>query len=104
GVWRKKEIDPYRPIALSVLPRERQSARNAQELLKTVEGRRQVERSSLRTCYLFYEDAVLINCANGVLRVTADDITLGEHDARYNFTGQLAASYCPETECENFLI
>lgn len=104
GVWRNEDTDPYQPLALSLLPRDRQSARNGHEVLKTLEMRRQTDGTTLISCYRFDgEGAVIVNCANGVLRVTATSVSLLEHDARYRFTGQLTASYRPESQCDNFL-
>lgn len=52
--------------------------------------------------YKFKEGAILINCANGVLRVTPNSEQLLSHSPEYLFSGQVAAKFDPEAEAPTF--
>jgi phage/plasmid-associated DNA primase len=103
GIWQSRNKHVYRPRALEVLARKKQTHSYAQQVLSTVESRKQVPKEQLRGFARFDETgAVLVCCANGVLRVTAQAAHLMPHSPIHCFTGQLAAAYDPEASCNLF--
>ena len=103
GCWNQIAWNRYRKPALEVLPHKHKTNLTAEEVIRTLEAKNQVERSIFKTCYCFDgSDAVLINCANGVLRVTGTDCALLPHDPKYYFTGRLSAKYDPQSRCDLF--
>jgi P4 family phage/plasmid primase-like protien len=73
----------------------RRTARNARAILEHVESTQQMKmKEEFCGATLFGPDgSVLINVANGVIRVTKNTIELLPHCKGYNFLGCLAASY-----------
>jgi hypothetical protein len=104
GMWSHQDWNTYRKPALSALPRENQCNKTAEEVLRTLEAKNQIDRSKFGTCYRFDgDDAVLINCANGVLRVTSKATELLPHSPDYFFTGKLLAKWDPTAMATLFL-
>ena len=48
------------------------------------------------------DSAVLVNVANGVLRVTENEVSLLKHDPSYHFTGCLRAAWDDQAESPHF--
>jgi len=97
-------VDPheYLPVVLNLLPEEKRLRRVADELMLTYEGLKQVPGGYLRGLYAFGDDeeTVVLNCANGVLHVTADTVRLVPHSPDHGFTSKLCAAYRPEASQE----
>lgn len=103
GVWNQVEWNTYRQPALEVLPHNHKKNSMAEELLRTLEAKNQVKRCLFKSCYCFDgSDAVLVNCGNGILRVTGTSCALLPHDPKHYFTGQLLAKYDPDSSCNLF--
>ena len=70
------------------------------------EDKKQVGRDALRSAIAFENankrESVLVNCANGVLRVTAEGIAFLPWDARYMFSRRVAAKYDPTADISHF--
>jgi phage/plasmid-associated DNA primase len=103
GLWLPVEKNIYEPIALKVLPFHLMSNKRATEVMATFQKQQQVPRSQLKTACIWEDEkqqAVLLNCHNGLLRVTADECKLVDCDPETHcFTGQLAAAYDSKAEC-----
>jgi hypothetical protein len=97
GLWRPVEQEIYQPVALAVLPSKVRSRRRASEVMATLQMQQQIPRHLLKTASVWEDEshqAVLLNCKNGLLRVTASEVQLMPHDPdKHYFTGQLAAAY-----------
>jgi putative DNA primase/helicase len=93
GVWRRGSKDIFRPQALSIQHERSRTERMASNVLSHLESKHQVGEETFSSFYTFDADAILINCANGVLRVSCDSEQLLPHSLDYLFTGQLAANY-----------
>ncbi len=103
GVLRPREKDQFRPQAQEILLRGQETSRLAREILNTIEGRRQVTRADLRSFAMVDgEGAILLNCRNGILRVTADTVNLLPHSTDHHFTRQIAAAYDLKAESACF--
>lgn len=97
GTWRKLDRASLRPKAQSILPVSIRTARREATLLDHLEGRLQVRSDDFRGFHCF-DDArrILINCANGIVRVSADSPpVLLPADPALLFTGAAAASFVP---------
>ena len=105
-MWKPVEQEIYQPTVLGVLPHHKKSSRLAKEVMATFQMQQQVPRESLKTAVIWEDEthqAVLINCRNGLLRVTAAGAVLMPHDPKAHwFTGQLAAAYDLSEECDVF--
>jgi len=103
GVWRRTNRDEYKPRALSIQNPKTRTARRAANVLSHIEFEQQCSAHAFRSfCCLGKLGEVLINCANGILRATAGEVTLLEHNPEYLFTGQLASQYDPPATANNF--
>ncbi|MEI8291877.1 MAG: BT4734/BF3469 family protein [Verrucomicrobiota bacterium] len=106
GLWLPIEKNQYEPLALKVLPFDLMSSKRATEVMATFQKQQQVPRNTLKTACVWEDEskrAVLLNCRNGLLRVTAEECTFIEHDpTKFCFTGQLAAAYDLKAECRLF--
>jgi putative DNA primase/helicase len=102
GVWRRGNRDVFRPDALAVQHAKARKERMASSLLSHLESKNQVREETFSSFYKFDGEAVLINCANGVLRVTASGEWLLSHSPEYFFAGQVAAKFDSEAEAPIF--
>lgn len=102
GAWQKQSRDALRPQALEILPPKDRTARRADLLLDHLEGRSQLPGDALQGFYRFDGDAVLLNAANGILRVDPERIELLDHDPTCLFTRKTAARYVPTARAELF--
>jgi P4 family phage/plasmid primase-like protien len=103
GVWRRTNRDEYKPRALSIQNSETRTARRAANVLSHIEFERQHGAQVFRSFCCFGEHSeILINCANGILRVSHSEVILLPHRPEYVFTGQLAAHYAPQATAKVF--
>jgi P4 family phage/plasmid primase-like protien len=103
GVWRRTNRDEYKPRTLSIQDSKTRTARRAGNVLSHIEFEQQSSGQAFRSfCCFGKPNEILINCANGILRVTADEAQLLQHDPEYLFTGQLAAQYDTQATANNF--
>jgi len=103
GLWRQTSKDEFKPQALAIQHPEARTARKATEVLRHVEFSAQADEKQFKSCYRkTAEGLILINCANGVLEVTADGVSLRPHSPGDLFTRQLAASYHQEARAPLF--
>ena len=105
GYWKKESKDTLRPLAQSILPLELRTARRESEILKHVEGAKQVQPDTLLGFYTWDKDgeSVLINVSDGVLRVSPDGtVVLINHDHGQNFTAKMPVKYIERAECPQF--
>jgi phage/plasmid-associated DNA primase len=102
GVWKRQTSDIFRPQALGIQNPLARTHRKATNILSHLESEAQVSESEFQSFHRFDGDAILINCANGVLRVTAAGVEILEHSADYLFTSQVAASFNPEAAAPTF--
>jgi P4 family phage/plasmid primase-like protien len=103
GLWKRKTRDEFKPRALSIQHPNTRTARRAAGVLNHIEFERQCSEEQFRLFYCFdASGAILINCANGVLRVTPAKAELLSHSPDYLFTGQLNGCYDPEACAETF--
>jgi putative DNA primase/helicase len=102
GWWKRGTKDIFRPRALAIQNALTKTDHKAKNVLSHLESEAQVDESKFSSFHKFGDNAVLINCANGVLRVTADSVKLLQHSERYFFTSQVAASFNPEAEAPTF--
>jgi P4 family phage/plasmid primase-like protien len=103
GFWRKTNRNEFKPRALSIQNPKTRTARCAANVLSHLEFEQQCSAQEFRSfCSFCQSGEILINCANGILQVSAGKATLLEHEPRYFFTGQLAANYDPEAAADNF--
>jgi len=97
GAWQKIHRATLRPKAQEVLPPAIRTARREATLLDHLEGRCQVARDAFRG-FIRFDDAgaILINSANGIVRVTANQSPeLLPHSDEHLFTHQTAAKFDP---------
>jgi P4 family phage/plasmid primase-like protien len=102
-VMRKRAV--FESLALSILPESLREIKNARAVLDHAQMDRQlVFDQQFVGAIRFHSDnaAVLINCNNGVLRVTADSTKLTPHDPEQLFTGCLAADWDEKAEAQLF--
>jgi putative DNA primase/helicase len=97
GLWKKKIRDEFKPRALSIQNQKTRTARRATNVLNHIEFEQQSPAEEFRSfCCFGKTDEILVNCANGVLRVAPNEVTLLPHKPEYLFTGQLAGRYDPK--------
>ncbi len=98
--WKPTEKEAFRSIAMEVQDGSRKVARHAKAILDHVEWERQLKiGEQFRGGAMFDEDgSVLINVANGVLRVRKDGMELLPHSKDYHFLGCLAAKWDAEAQ------
>jgi P4 family phage/plasmid primase-like protien len=103
GVWRQQSRHALRPEAMAVQDPSSRQARKAAAILQHLESEAQCDPDGFQSfCALDAGGAVLVNCQNGVLRVTPQVVDVLPHAPDYLFTGQLAAAYRSEAECPTF--
>jgi D5-like protein len=102
GLWKRGCRNIYRPIAINVQNVRSRTERTAANLLSHIESEAQVDEDSFASFHKFDGDAVLLNCASCVLRVTGSAVEQLEHDPKYLFTGQLAARYQENAKAPTF--
>lgn len=96
GAWSDLPRASLLPDAHEILPPKYRTARRATSLLEHLEGRFQVSDKALRGFYKFDSDSVLLNCANGVVRVAPGrEPELLPHSADHLFTRRTVANYDP---------
>jgi P4 family phage/plasmid primase-like protien len=103
GLWQKTNRDTFKPRALSIQNPKARTARKALNALNHIEYGQQCGSEEFRSfcCFGIFDD-ILINCANGVLRVMPDKAELEPHEAEHLFTGQLDACYDPDATAPTF--
>jgi putative DNA primase/helicase len=103
GTWKKTSRDIYKPRALSIQHPKTRTARKANSVLKHVEYQQQANAEEFHSFCCFDEHGeILINCANGVLRLSQHDVIMQPHQEGRLFTGHLAAAYRPGTRANIF--
>lgn len=108
GAWVPVTREQFLPVALSTCPKKHQKARNAQNLLDHLEARFQARSADMAGFYKLEtldtgEQNILINAANGVVRVWyTGEITLEKHSEEHAFTSRAAAHYNPKASCPLF--
>lgn len=96
GVWQPSAANGFLPAALAILPENGRTVRKAKTLVEHIEAASQTPDGTLRGCTRFDGNSVLINAANGVVRVTPEGFTLAPHGPEHCFARQCAASFQPE--------
>lgn len=104
GAWRLIQRAILRPKAQAILPEHIRTARREGTLLDHLEGRFQISPDAFRGFYRFDDaGAVLINAANGVVKVSQDcPPELLPADERHLFTHKTAARFEPEANAALF--
>ena len=104
GTWAPVESAIFKPQALAIQPQHKRTVRTANTLLDHVEAANQVDPNIFKGFHTYDKDgAVLVNCANGVVRVSANDLELLPHAAHYQFTRQAVASFNREATAPLFV-
>jgi P4 family phage/plasmid primase-like protien len=93
GAWNRGTKDIFRPEALAIQNPKTRTNRRATSILAHVESDVQVRGEEFGSFFRFDDEAVLINCSNGVLRVTDKTEDLLPHSPDYLFTAKVAASF-----------
>jgi P4 family phage/plasmid primase-like protien len=93
GSWCETEKAALRPIAQSLIPAKWRTVRKERAVIDHLEGRLQKPRESLASFHRWDGDSVLLNLANGTLRVTSSSVELLSHRAEDLFCGQIAAAW-----------
>ncbi|HEY5909221.1 MAG TPA: DUF5906 domain-containing protein [Verrucomicrobiae bacterium] len=103
GVWRPADKGQFRPQVHKELLPEQETSYMAHAVLNTLEGRGQVAPESLKSFAVMEDEGtVLLNCRNGLLRVTGADVQLQSHSPDYRFTRQLAAAFDQDATFQDF--
>jgi putative DNA primase/helicase len=103
GTWRKTSRDIYKSRALSIQHPNTRTARKANNVLNHVEYQQQANVEEFHSFYCFEKhDTILINCTNGVLRLSQNKVILEPHQEGRLFAGQLAGSYRPGAKANIF--
>lgn len=103
GCWRRTNREVHRPRAMAIQHESMRTARKAEAILNHVQGEAQIDESLFRSFYMFdVKGDILINVANGVLRVSQSGKELLPHNEKYMFRTQLAASYDPVAVATTF--
>ncbi|MGA8479174.1 MAG: phage/plasmid primase, P4 family, partial [Chthoniobacterales bacterium] len=103
GLWKKKSRDEFKPRALSIQNAKTRTARRASNVLNHIEFEQQSPTEEFRSfCCFDKSDAILINCANGVLRIAANGSEQLSHGPEHLFTGQLSGRYDPDATATTF--
>jgi putative DNA primase/helicase len=102
GVWRRGTKDIFRPQALGIQNARNRTERRASSILSHLEGNAQVKEEEFSSFHKLDNGSILINCANGVLRVSASEVQVLPHVPDYLFTGQVAATFDMEAEAPTF--
>jgi P4 family phage/plasmid primase-like protien len=102
GVWRRGTKDIFRPMALAIQHSRSRTDRMAGNVLGHLESKFQAAEETFCSFCKFDAGAILINCANGVLRIRRDSEQLLLHSPDYFFSGQVAAGFDAEAEAPTF--
>ena len=103
GAWSEIDRASLRPKAQEILPTRIRFARVESAILEHLEGRFQTPSDAWMGFCKFDGDDVLLNAANGVLRVrSSGEITIEQHSPNYLFTKRLAGAYDPNAEAPLF--
>jgi putative DNA primase/helicase len=105
GVWRKVQRATLRPVAQEILPEPVRTARREGSILDHLEGRFQVPPDAFRGVYRFDDEgAILVNAANGIVRVTpGSEPQLMPPEPGQMFTQQTAANFLPDAKAGLFV-
>ena len=103
GVWHYVDRHIFLPVALEGLPLQIRTAGNAAKTLKHIQQKCQVKNDYFRGFYKLDEAGdILVNCANGVVKIGKQGVELLPHSSDYNFTYKVRANYDPKAECPVF--
>jgi P4 family phage/plasmid primase-like protien len=103
GAWQKTPRDIYRRAALQTMPEKCRTARKAKDTLDHFEGLHQASNDCFRSAYQLDGDDILINVANGILRLRSDgDALLEAHSQDRYFCMKLPVNYDPKAEATLF--
>lgn len=92
--WRPRIKDTFKKMSMDVLPTTHRLARHGKAIMDHVEMTRQMtEGMEFRSAVTWDGNSVLVNVANGVLRVSADSISIEPHSKDLMFTGCLGAQW-----------
>lgn len=85
----------FEALAYNLLPEQFRETKNAKAILEAAQMQQQLALDQNFSSAIRFDGrgAVLINCYNGVLRVTTEDTKLTKHDPEQLFTGCLPASW-----------
>lgn len=105
GVWQPTDRAILLPDAQKILPPSARTAHRASAVLDHLEGRFQIQRDSWLGFHKITADgAVLLNVANGVLRVESPGkITVEPHSREHGFTRRISSRYDPKSGAPLFL-
>ena len=85
GVFRPADVEKYHALALGILPESLRTHKNAEAVLKHAVMQTQMQLDEqMHGAYKFTgpdEQTMLLNVANGILRVTGDAVKLLPHSA-----------------------
>jgi P4 family phage/plasmid primase-like protien len=99
GVWYPKKKDEFRAIALSVIPNHCRTHDKCRNVLSRLEDENQVPADVFCGAYKFDHGEILLSITNGVLRISADDVTLERSNGSHNFTSLLPVEWDSSAEC-----
>lgn len=96
--WELQKRAHFESLAYKILPEEFRLAKNAKSVLEAAQMQQQLTLGQNFSGAIRWDGpgAVLINCYNGVLRVTDEDTKLTKHDPELLFTGCILASWSTE--------
>jgi P4 family phage/plasmid primase-like protien len=103
GFWQITDRDVYRPDALETMPECERTARKAKETLDHLEGLRQLPSDPFRDASRFDGDDILLNIADGVLRVRPNGTANIETASKeHYFCSRIPCSYNEFSEAPLF--
>jgi len=93
--WVQRKRAYFEALAYNLLPEQFRETKNAKAILEAAQMQQQLEINQSFSGAIRFDGrgAVLINCYNGVLRVTIEDTKLTKHDPEQLFTGCIPASW-----------
>ena len=100
GTWNIIKKDIFSPVVLADLPQEIKTACSVNKVINHVQHKSQVDESIFCGFYKFdSNDNILVNCGNGVVRISKRKIELLEPTPEYGFTLKTRANYNPRAKC-----
>jgi putative DNA primase/helicase len=85
--WRPTTRERFSPLVFNLLPHMHHNHKKSYGVLSQAEAKFQMGEEVFRGALCFDDNgSVLINIANGVLRVSSESIELLPHDPKYHFT------------------
>jgi len=102
GTWNPTTRQRFRALAQETMLTSVRTARRESGILSHVEGWTQVDESKLCGVYRFEGSDILVNAANGVIRLNRDGYTLEEHSPDCGFTQRLAVPFDPTASYQLF--